>query len=97
MVQKLHICKKVYFDPLLDFQISLLLFLHTLLLCHILLLGCWIVSVPSGSKLFAKLISRQQKSSLAGKELYTKQLVDTTFWLDLGLTKFHLAPIFPFG
>ena len=35
----------------------------------------------SGSKLFAKVISRQQKSTLAGKELNTKQLVDTTFWL----------------
>ena len=31
MVQKLHICKKEYFDQLLDFQILFLLFLHTLL------------------------------------------------------------------
>ena len=30
---------------------------------------------------FAKVISRRQKSPLAGKELNTKQLVDTTFWL----------------
>ena len=30
------ICKKVYFDQLLDFPILLLLFLHTLLLCHML-------------------------------------------------------------
>ena len=37
----------------------------------------------SGTKLFAKAISRQQKSPLAGKELNTKQLVDTTFWLKL--------------
>ena len=36
MVQKLHICEKVYFDQLLDFQILLLLFRHTLLLCHML-------------------------------------------------------------
>ena len=36
MVQKLHICEKVYFDQLLDFPILFLLFLHTLLLCHIL-------------------------------------------------------------
>ena len=36
MVQKLHNCEKVYFDQLLDFQILLLLFLHTLLLCHVL-------------------------------------------------------------
>ena len=37
----------------------------------------------SASKLFANVISRQQRSSLAGKELNTK-LVDTTFWLNLG-------------
>ena len=36
MVQKLHICEKVYFDQLLDFRVLLLLFLHTLLLCHML-------------------------------------------------------------
>ena len=41
------ICEKVYFDQLLDFQILLLLFLHTLLLCHTLLFGCWIFSIPS--------------------------------------------------
>ena len=29
-----HIWKKVHFDQLLDFRILLLLFLHTLLLCH---------------------------------------------------------------
>ena len=34
----------------------------------------------SGSKLFAKFISsQQQKLPLAGKELKTKQLVDSTF------------------
>ena len=32
--------KKVYFDQLLVFPIWLLLFLHTLLLCFILLIGC---------------------------------------------------------
>ena len=42
MVQKLHICEKVYFDQLLDFPILLLLFLHTLLLRHIKLFECWI-------------------------------------------------------
>ena len=47
MVQKLHICETVYFYQLLDFQILLLLFLHTLLMCHILLFGCWIFSTPS--------------------------------------------------
>ena len=86
----------MYFDQLLDFPILLLLFLHSSLLCHILLFRCWIFSIPSsvkqfgswsGSKLFAKVISRQQKSPLAGKELNTKKLVDTTFglqpWLKL--------------
>ena len=34
------------FDQFLDFQLLLLLFLHTLLLCHILLFGCWIFSIP---------------------------------------------------
>ena len=39
----------MYFDQLLDFPILLLLFLWTiLLLCHILLFGCWILSIPSG-------------------------------------------------
>ena len=96
--QKLLICEKEYFDQLLDFQILFLLFLHTLLLSHILLFGCWIFSIPSecqtvwiqirpdilsgliwvltvfksyqqttkcltgsGFKLFAKVISKQQK------------------------------------
>ena len=36
MVQKLHICEKVYFDQLLDFPILLLLFLQTFLFSHIL-------------------------------------------------------------
>ena len=43
MVQKLHICEKVYFDQFLDFQILLLFFLHTLLVCHILLFQVWIL------------------------------------------------------
>ena len=98
MVQILHFCEKVYFDQLLDFPILLKLLLHTILLCHILLFGCQIFSIPSGCQtvwiqirpdilsgliwvqLFAKVISRQQQSPLAGKELNTKQL-DTTFWL----------------
>ena len=46
--------------------------------------------------MFAKVISSQQKSHLAGKELNTKQLVDTTFWLkliSLGSNFFHLAKV----
>ena len=34
--------KKVYFDQLLDFPRSLLLFFYSLLVCHILLFECWI-------------------------------------------------------
>ena len=107
VVQKLHICEKVYFDQLLDCQILLSLFL-TLYYCTIFYsldagffqyhpdvkqfgsrsgpTFCW---AWSGSKLFAKVISRQQKSALASKELNTKQLVDTTLakvkfiWLQL--------------
>ena len=37
---KLHICKKVFSDQILDFRILHLLFLHFLLLCHILHFGC---------------------------------------------------------
>ena len=44
--------------------------------------------------------SRQQKSPLASKELNTKQLVDTTFWLkswlkliSFGYNFFHLAEV----
>ena len=48
VVQKLPICEKMHFEQLLDFQIMLLLFLHTLLLCHILLFGYWNFSIPSG-------------------------------------------------
>ena len=58
---------------------------------------CW---VWSGSNLFAKVISRQQKSPLAGKEINTKQLVDTTFWLkawlkliSFGSNFFHFARV----
>ena len=45
---KHYMFEKKYFDQLLDFQILLLLFFHTSLLCHILLFGCWIFSIPSG-------------------------------------------------
>ena len=90
----------MYFDQLLDFQILLLIFLHTLLLCHILLFGCWIFQYYLVSKsldpdqvqhfvgpdLGPNCLQRLSadincESHLAGKELNTKQLVDTTFWL----------------
>ena len=45
-------------------------------------------------------LRRQQKSPLAGKEINTKQLVDTTFWLkpwleliSFGSNFFHLAKV----
>ena len=54
----------------------------------------------SGSKLFEKIISRQQKSPQADKKLNKKQHVDTTFWLKLwlklisfGSNFFHLAKV----
>ena len=118
MVQKLHIWEKVYFDSASIFSILLLLFLHILLLSFILLFGCWNFSIPSGCQtvwilirpdimwglMFAKVISRQQKSLLAGKKLNTKQLVDTTFWLKPWLKLisfasnfFHLARVFSQG
>ena len=55
---------------------------------------CW---VWSGSNLFAKVISRQQKSPLAGKEINTKQFVDTTFWLKPWLKLISFGQLFPFG
>ena len=86
--QIFHICEKVYFDQLLDFRILLLLFLHTLLLCHILLFGCWIFLIPCGCQTVWIQIRpdlgpnclQRLSADIAGKELNTKQLVDT-FWL----------------
>ena len=87
----------MYFDKLLDFPILLLLFLHTLLLCHILLFECWIffntirVSNSLDTDQAWKNVQPDlgpnwlQRSSaelpLAGKELNTEQLLDTIFWL----------------
>ena len=87
------------------------LLLYPLLLCHILLFGCWIFSISSRcqtiwiqirpdilSGLIWVQITRQQKSSLATKELNTKQFVDTTFplkhWpklISFDSNFFHLA------
>ena len=49
----------------------------------------------SGSKLFAKVISRQQKSPLVSKEISTKQLVNTTFWLKPWLKLILFGSVFP--
>ena len=124
----------MYFDQILDFQILLLLFLHTLLLCHILLFGCWIFSIPSrcqtvwtqirpkilsgpdldpnclqglsadiklsGWILVQTVCKGYQQKTKVGKELNTKKLVDTTFWLkpllklkSFGYNFFHLAKV----
>ena len=55
---------------------------------------------PDLGPLFAEIISRQQKALLAGKELNTKQLIETTFWLKPWLelisftsNYFHLANV----
>ena len=72
MVQKLHICEKMHFDQLLDFPILPLLFLHTILqYCAIFYSldagffqyhqGVKQFRSRSGSKLFAKVISRQKE------------------------------------
>ena len=70
----------------------LLLLIHTLLLCHILLFGRWIFSIPPGrvsnsldpdqARHFVRpdLGSNYLQRLSAGKELNAK-LVDTTFWL----------------
>ena len=99
---------------LLDFPILLLLFLHTLLFCHILLFGCWILSMPSECQtawiqirpdILSCLIwvqtvckgnqqSTLEKLPLADKELNTKQLVDTTFWLNPWLKLISLGSNF---
>ena len=84
--------KKVYFDQPFDIPMLLYLFNHTLLLCHILLFGRWIFSIPPGrvsnsldpdqARHFVRpdLGSNCLQKLSAGKELNAK-LVDTTFWL----------------
>ena len=110
MVQKLHFCEKVYFYRFCIFKYS---FYHsfTLYYCAIVYsLDAGFFSIPSGCQavwtlirpdiLFAKVISRHQKLPLADKELNTKQLVDTTFWLkpwlkltSFGSNVFHLSKV----
>ena len=110
MVQKLHICEKVYFDQFFDFRI-LLFYYFTLYYCVIFYSldarffqyhpgvkkfgsrsGPTFCRALSGSKLFASL-----SADIVGKELNTKQLVDTLWikpWLKVisfGSNFFHLA------
>ena len=119
---KNYICKIVYFDQLLDFQILFLLFLLTLYYCAIFFSldagffqyhpgvkqfgsrsGWTFCQAWSGSKLFARVISRQQnfwldldsnylqsfkQTTKEGKVLNTKKkLFDAAFWLKPWLNK----------
>ena len=64
--------KKVYFDQLLDFQILLLVFLHTLLFCHTLLFGCWIFSITSGCQTVWIQIRPELCRAWSGSKLFAK-------------------------
>ena len=86
----------------------LLFFIHTLLLCHILLFGRWIFSIPPGrvsnsldpgqARHFVRpdLGSNCLQKLSAGKELNAK-LVDTTFWLKPWLKLISFGYNFSFG
>ena len=90
MIQKLHICKKK--SILISFWIFeyCFYFFFTQLLCNILLLRCWIFSIPSWCQTvwiqIRPVCLQSLSADTAGKELNTKQLVDTFFlkpWLKL--------------
>ena len=93
----------------------LLLFFHTLLLCHILPFGCWIFFKtirmsnsldPDQARHFVgpdlgPNCLQRLSADIAGKQLNTKQLVDTTFWrkhllkvISFGSNFFYLAKVF---
>ena len=78
---KNYICKKVYFDQLLDFQILFLLFVHTIILCHILLFGCWIFSIPSWCQTVWIQIRSDFLSSLVRVQTVCKGYQQTTKFL----------------
>ena len=89
VIQKLHICESV-FCQLLDFPILHILFLHTLLLCHMLEFfnttrvsnslhpdqARHFVGPDLGPNCLQRLLA-DNKSHPKGAELNTKQLVDT--------------------
>ena len=95
MVRKFLICKKVYSDQFLDFPILLLLFLHTFCaIFHSLdAFSFNIIRVsdsldpdqarqnvgPDLDPNCLQRLSADKKVLLAGKELNTEQLLDTTF------------------
>ena len=90
MVQKVHICERVYFDQLLDIRILLLLFLHTIIVSYFTL---WMLDFfntirvsnsldPDQARHFVgpgldSICLQRFSADIAGKELNTKQLVDT--------------------
>ena len=91
---KVTYLQKSVFRSAFGFSNIAFLFLHTLLLCHILLFGCWIFFNtiqmsksldPDQAQHFVwpdlgpKCLQRLS-ADIAGKELNTKQLADT-FWL----------------
>ena len=94
MVQKLHICEKVYFDQLFGFSnIALFISSHFIIVSYFTL---WILDFFNTIRLSKSLDPDQARhfvgpdlgpnclqrlsADIAGKELNTKQLVDT-FWL----------------
>ena len=106
---KIYIFAKSVFFSAFGFSNIAFLFLHTLLLCHILSFGCWIFSIPSRCQkvwiqirpnILLGLIWVQTVCKGVGKELkYKKKLVDT-FWLkpwlklmSFGSNFFHLAKV----
>ena len=86
------------------------------LLCHILLFGCWVFSIPSRCQTvwiqirpniltgliwvqtvcngYQQTTKVDPRARLGVKEVNTKLLVDTTFWLKplLNITMFHTSP-----
>ena len=112
MVQKLHSCEKVYFDQLLDFRI-LLFFPSHFYYCAIFysLDAGFVKSIlvsksldPDQARHFVghdldPNCLQRLSADIAGKELNTKQLVDT-FWLkpwlkviSFGSNFFHFAKV----
>ena len=96
MVQKIHICETVYFDQLLDFQALLLLFLHTSLFdvpyftlwMLVFLVTIWVSNrldpdqARQGPNCLQPCYQQTTKvAPIVGKELNTKQHVDSTLWL----------------
>ena len=74
---KLHICEKVFFDPLLDFQILLFIPSHIIIVQYKITL--WVLDFFNTIRVSNSLDPDQARQNWAG--LISKKLVDTTFWL----------------